>query len=175
MPSRVLGGGANLLVADSGVGGVVISLESETFRQVDFDPESGRARIAAGADLPRLVMHTAQQGLTGLDVLAGVPGTIGGAARMNAGGKYGEIGSAVTAVDFLHPDGTPQRFAREELRFDYRHASLPEGIITHVEFEFGIGEPTEVHGRVKEIMAEKKTPATPRRALRRLRLQEPAG
>ncbi|MFG0251270.1 MAG: UDP-N-acetylmuramate dehydrogenase [Phycisphaerales bacterium JB038] len=153
---RVLGGGANLLVADEGVGGVVVSLESEAFRQTDIDVESGRARIAAGADLPRLVLHTAQQGLTGLDALAGVPGTIGGAARMNAGGKYGEIGAAITAVDFLHPDGSPQRFTRRDLQFDYRSTNLPNGVITHVEFEFGHDGPNEVHDRVKQIMAEKK-------------------
>jgi UDP-N-acetylmuramate dehydrogenase len=156
LPVRVIGGGANLLVDDDGVDGVVISLEHDSFRAARLDRYPAAAGVAAGADLPKLVMETARQGLTGLHVLAGVPGTVGGAVRMNAGGKYGEIGEVVEAVDLLRFDGSALRLTRGDLEFGYRRTSIPSGIIAQVELKLGHDDPGVTHERVKEIMAEKK-------------------
>src|SRR2546421_7692292 len=86
----VLGLGANLLVSDDGVDGAVFRLDAEYWRRVKFDKNV--VEIGAGVDVQKLVLRSVRQGLAGIECLAGIPGTVGGAVRMNAGGKFGDIG-----------------------------------------------------------------------------------
>ena len=102
-PLYVLGGGANLLVRDVGVPGIVIKLDAPCFRQMRIKGDVVTA--GAGYDLPKLVMATAKSGLGGLECLAGIPGTVGGAVRMNAGGTFGEIGQSVQSVQVMDDRG----------------------------------------------------------------------
>ena len=99
-PLRILGGGANLLIADEGVGGVVISLNSPAFREIKYNRtgEIDTMRAYAGADMPKTLMEVTRQGLDGLSQLAGIPGQVGGIIKMNAGGAYGCVGEAVASV-----------------------------------------------------------------------------
>src|SRR5206468_9284135 len=92
----VLGLGANLLVSDRGVDGAVFRLDEDYFRRVKFDGITLEA--SAGVDMQKLVIRTVRQGLAGIECLAGIPGTIGGGVRMNAGGKFGDIGGVITRV-----------------------------------------------------------------------------
>ncbi|MBX3354910.1 MAG: UDP-N-acetylmuramate dehydrogenase [Phycisphaeraceae bacterium] len=156
---RVLGSGANLLVADEGVDGVVVKLDAPCFKRVQANAEGvlGTLRAGAGADLPQLVQDCARRGLEGLSAMAGIPASVGGAVRMNAGGRYGSIGDAVHAVSMLLPDGSRVVFPRREVRFDYRHASLPAGVILWATFTLSEDDPVEVRNRVKEIFAYKKS------------------
>src|SRR5689334_15720729 len=82
----VLGLGANLLVGDQGVDGAVFRLDHEHWRRAFFGTE-GKVEVGAGVDMQKLVLRTVRQGLAGIECLAGIPGTIGGGVRMNAGGK----------------------------------------------------------------------------------------
>ena len=110
-PLRVLGGGANLLIADEGVDGIVVRLKSPLFREVKYN-KHGKARLMkamAGADLARTLMDATRRGLDGLSQMAGIPGTVGGAIRMNAGGTYGAIGDAVHSVTCITRSGCPSR------------------------------------------------------------------
>ncbi len=106
-PVRIMGEGANLLVDDDGVPGIVIRLDAPAFRAVEHNVE-GRlelVRVGAGADLARTLMRFARAGTAGLESLMGVPASIGGAVRMNAGGAYGEIGDVVHAALVHHHQG----------------------------------------------------------------------
>jgi len=159
IPLRILGSGANLLVADEGVDGVVVKLDEAVFRQVRSNAEGalGALRVGAGADLAKLVQDCARRGLEGLSPMAGIPASVGGAVRMNAGGRYGSIGDAVHAVAVLLPDGSAAVYPRDELDFDYRETSLPAGVILWVTFALTEDDPVRVRERVKEIFNYKKS------------------
>ncbi len=151
----VLGGGANLLVADQGVSdGVVVRLDAEAFTQLSV--EGPRLRVGAGHDLFKLVLAAARAGLAGLEPLAGIPGTVGGALRMNAGGAFGDVGASVSAVTVMAGDGQVHGYERDELVFGYRRSSIAEPYILEAVFELEQRDPEEVSRRVKEIFSYKK-------------------
>lgn len=131
IPVRALGGGKNLLVGDAGVPGLVVALSG--LRRV---VERG-AVIVAGAGVPTasLVSRSVRLGLSGLECLVGVPGTIGGAVRMNAGGRPGSIGDRVLWVRGVTRSGEPFRFGREGCGFAYRTSRLGGTFVTEVALE----------------------------------------
>ncbi len=92
----VLGFGSNLLVGDEGLRAAVIKLDGEQFDQMEFDGEEVIAW--AGVELNKVVMESVRKGLSGIEALTGIPGSIGGAVRMNAGGNFGDFGAAVEKV-----------------------------------------------------------------------------
>jgi len=128
----VLGEGANLLVDDAGVNHLVVSLQSDGFRNIEYDP-SGLVRVGAGVALPRLINECVKRGLAGIESLAGIPATMGGAAIMNAGGAFGELASAVHTVHAIDRGGREHAFRRDQIDFDYRQSRLNHLIITGVE------------------------------------------
>jgi len=159
IPLRVLGSGANLLVCDEGVDGVVVKLDEPAFRELKANAEGvlGTLRVGAGFDLAKLVQECARRGLEGLSAMAGIPASVGGAIRMNAGGKYGAIGDAVHAVCLLHPDGSKAVYGKEQIRFGYREATVPTGVILWAAFALFEDDPVRVRERVKEIFNYKKS------------------
>ncbi len=137
VPVLVLGGGANLLVADAGIRGVVIRLP------VDFGEEAEegeRLLLSAGAPVSRLVQRAAAAGLVGCEFASGIPGTLGGAAAMNAGTRIGEMKDVVERVEVATPEGL--RFIpATELGFAYRTCRLPPGaVVTRVGFRLRRGD-----------------------------------
>ena len=159
MPLRVLGSGANLLVDDEGVDGVVVKLDTEAFRRVEFNADGGieRMRVHGGASMERLVQECARRGLRGLEPMSGIPASLGGAIRMNAGGKFGAIGDVVDAVAVLGADGEQRVFTASELRFGYRESNLPAGIVLWASLRVAEDDPIACRERVKEIFAYKKS------------------
>jgi UDP-N-acetylmuramate dehydrogenase len=154
VPVYVLGSGANLLVADKGVGGVVIRLEDSAFKKLTI--EGSRVTVGAGYDLAKLVHDTARAGLSGLECMAGIPATVGGAIRMNAGGAFGEIGTSVARVRVMDSTGDVYDLGRNSLEFGYRHSNISEPLILEAEFELQAAPWTELRQRVKDIFAYKK-------------------
>ncbi len=155
VPVYVLGSGANLLVSDVGVDAVVVRLDAEPFVTMRVD---GTAVTAGGGfDLFKLVLETARAGLSGLETVAGIPATVGGAVRMNAGGAYGEIGGLVRRVRVMNRAGEVYDRHRDGLRFEYRRSNVDEPIILEVEFELAEDDPDDLMRRVKEIFLYKKS------------------
>ena len=107
LPLAVIGGGNNLLVRDRGVRGVVLKLEG-CLGRAEFHGEEAVA--GAGVSLSSLIREAAALNLGGIEALVGIPATIGGALAMNAGTAEGTIGDFVSAVYFLHPDGSIGEF-----------------------------------------------------------------
>ena len=122
VPIYVLGFGSNLLVSDEGLRAAVIKLESEQFSQIQYQGEQITA--GAGAELSKLVLNCVQKGLSGLEALTGIPGSIGGAVRMNAGGNFGDIGAAVESVTLMDKNGKVFEKSKPELVFDYRKTNI---------------------------------------------------
>lgn len=159
VPLRVLGSGANLLVEDEGVDGVVVRLDSEAFRRVEFNADGHleRMRVHGGASMERLVQECARAGLAGIEQMSGIPASLGGAIRMNAGGKFGAIGDAVDAVALIGTDGELRVYPREEIEFGYRETNLPEGIVVWASLRMTPDDPVACRKRVLDIFAYKKS------------------
>lgn len=158
VPIYLLGAGANLLVADEGIDGIVIKLDHAAFRDVKID--GTRVTVGAGHDLPKLINQLARAGLAGLECLAGVPATLGGAVRMNAGGAFGEIGTFVAAVTVMQHDGSTQRLQRSDIVFAYRKTSIAAPYILEIELALTTADPAALRARVREIM-DLKTASQP--------------
>ena len=98
---RVLGGGSNLLVRDQGVSQAVIKLGGASFEATEY--RDGVLSAGSAVEMLSLVKHAARMGWSGLERLAGIPGTVGGGVRMNAGGRYGCVAELVgTALRWFH-------------------------------------------------------------------------
>jgi len=154
VPVRVLGGGANLLIDDGGVRGAVIKLTGDELARVEFTAE--RVRAGAAADLSRLVLRCVREGVAGLEGLTGIPGTIGGAVRMNAGGSFGDIGNVVEAVHLMDLDGVPFTRMRGELMFGYRSTNIFARVILGAELRATQDDPHRILNHVKQIWIYKK-------------------
>ncbi len=153
VPLKVLGGGANVLISDDGFDGVVVRLDQPAFREVRRDGQCVRA--GAGVDLMRFSKECSEAGLSGLECMAGIPGSVGGAVRMNAGGRFGEIGAVVREVEVLHSDGRLETRPADRLGFGYRHSTLEDVIALSVTFKLSDTDPEATKGRFEEIFAFK--------------------
>jgi UDP-N-acetylmuramate dehydrogenase len=161
--AKILGDGANLLVADGGVQELVISLAGPGNGELaasDLSAAAGAAvgdavEVDAGAaeHLFRLIRSTTDAALCGLENLAGIPACIGGAAAMNAGGKYGSFGDYVVHVDAVDRRGNAVRLLREACGFGYRTSVFGHGelIVTGVRLRLVKGELAPVKAKLKEV------------------------
>jgi len=155
VPLRVLGGGSNLLIDDAGVRGAVVRLRKGEFVGATFSPE-GVLRAGAGADMGRVVLRSVREGLTGLECLTGIPGTVGGCVRMNAGGAFGDVGSAVETVEVMTDHGTVFTRTHDDLAFAYRSTNIHARFILSASFRLGQEDPQRVLRQVKEIWIYKR-------------------
>jgi UDP-N-acetylenolpyruvoylglucosamine reductase len=127
-PVIMLGRGSNLLVPDSGVDAVVISLGHPAWQR--FVPEAdGRVRVGAGLRLKNLCGLASKAGLVGFEFLEGIPGNVGGALRMNAGAMGGWMFDVVEEVRVMSRDGAVRTYRKAEMKVDYRHCAELETAI----------------------------------------------
>jgi UDP-N-acetylmuramate dehydrogenase len=150
----VLGLGANLLVSDHGVDGAVFRLDQEFWRRVQY--HGNRVDVGAGADMQKLLVRTVRQGLAGIECLAGIPGTIGGGIRMNAGGKFGDIGATVQRVQVMDGEGTLFERTKDDLVFDYRSTNISAPFILSATLELDEDDPERILKKTKEIWMYKR-------------------
>lgn len=150
VPVTVIGVGSNLLIRDGGVPGVVIRL-GRGFTEVTVEEEN-RVRAGAGA-LDLNVALTAQQaGLTGLEFFSGIPGTVGGALRMNAGAYGGEIRDVLIEAEAVDPFGKRHRLDAAAMGFSYRRSEVPAGwIFLSALLQGRQGDPVAIARRMAEI------------------------
>jgi UDP-N-acetylmuramate dehydrogenase len=151
---RALGLGANLLVSDEGVDDLVLRLHSPNLRKVEWGEDCVTA--GAGADMNRLCLDAARRGLSGLERMGGIPGTLGGIIRMNAGGRFGEVGELVRNVTVIDPDGRQRVLSRREVGFRYRGTNLGDAIICRATLELAPADPRRVRERYLEVWSAKK-------------------
>lgn len=161
--AKVLGDGANLLVCDEGVAELVIDLKNPGFRGWEIDDSGGEVRAKAGADLAKLIGECVRRGLGGLEALAGVPATLGGAVMMNAGGTFGEIGQFVTAVHAMDRQGRLVTLARDAIDFGYRRSGLCGLVILGVDLKLKHEDRAVLRQRHLGVM-ERKRGSQPLRA-----------
>jgi UDP-N-acetylmuramate dehydrogenase len=154
IPIYVLGLGANLLVADEGVDAAVFRLDQEFWRTVKI--EGTRLEVGAGADMQKLLLRAVRAGLAGIECLAGIPGTIGGGIRMNAGGKFGDIGALVQNVLVMDSNGETFQRTKDDLVFEYRSTNISAPFILSATLELEEDDPERIMRKTKEIWMYKR-------------------
>ena len=155
IPVTVIGVGSNLLVRDGGVPGVVIRL-GRGFNQVALEgaPEECLIRAGAAALDVKVAKFALEHGIEGLTFLRGIPGTIGGALRMNAGAHGGELKDVLVSARAIDRRGRVHEVAAEALGMSYRHSNAPEDwIFTSALLRGRPGEQEEIARHMKEIQA----------------------
>lgn len=177
-PVRILGGGANLLIADGVLPGVVIATDrmDRLFRPGTFDEDDplnaspeGLSRVApvererdprlvawCGTSLPGMVRAAQELAWSGLEGLVGVPGQLGGGVAMNAGGRWGELWEVVETVRLLLPDGTVEDRARADCSPTYRNGNLGEAVVLGAVLRLRPGDKAEIKERTRQFLLEKK-------------------
>jgi len=152
LPLHILGAGSNLLVSDEGVPGVVLSTSKLRERTPAMRDTS--LRVGAGMCLARVVRWTAKMGLSGLECLTGIPGTVGGAVRMNAGSADGAIGERVGAIWCAGADGEIFLRRGDEVDWGYRAADIRDPILA-VALRLRKDHPSETQERVRTALVER--------------------
>jgi len=154
VPVTVIGVASNLLVRDGGIPGVTIRL-GRGFAEIA--PEGEEMRAGAGALDLNVALAAADAGIAGLEFLSGVPGTIGGGLRMNAGAYGGEIKDVLIEASAVDRDGTVHRVPVDALGLSYRHSEVPEDwIFTGALLRGRRGDPAEISARMVEIKAARE-------------------
>jgi UDP-N-acetylmuramate dehydrogenase len=149
----VVGSGSNLLVADEGVRGLVLKLDRE-LSEIDLD--GTRINCGGGARLPAVSARAARAGLTGIEFGVNIPGTVGGAVRMNANAYGGELARALDWVDVVTATGTERR-ASEQLGFAYRRSSLRAGeVVARASFALQAADAEEVKRTLADMRRRRK-------------------
>jgi UDP-N-acetylmuramate dehydrogenase len=159
----IIGRGSNLLVADTGWSGAVIQLTG-IFKTIEIqarEHEAIRVKVGTGCSLAQLISWCSQQGFAGLEFLVGIPGSVGGAVRMNAGAWGQEIGSRLLALETVDRQGHVQQIPTENLRLSYRNLSLINGslaelIITSATFCLAPADEETVRARCAAHLNKRK-------------------
>lgn len=171
MPFYVLGNGSNLLVSDKGYNGTVVKL-SQTFSEItieeikhevkigsdDQEDQIFQVKAQAGVLLSKLANEIAENGFTGFEFAAGIPGTLGGAVTMNAGAYGGEIKDCIIDATVLDQEGNFLKLCKEELNLGYRQSIIQEKnyIVLEASFQFKKGKKEEIKRKIQELNARRR-------------------
>jgi UDP-N-acetylmuramate dehydrogenase len=155
LPVLVVGRGSNMLVADAGFGGIAVVLDPDGFGSVSI--EGITVRAGAATPLPAFARQTVDAGLTGLEWAVGVPGSVGGGTRMNAGGHGSDIAATLQAcrVVDLTPGspGAARTATPADLRYGYRSSALrPTDVVVEATFELAPGDPETGRATIRDIV-----------------------
>lgn len=151
IPFRVLGGGSNVLLPDGDLPYAVISFA----RLARVIRDDGALIAWAGASFPGLVRGAMELGLDGIGGLVGIPGQVGGAVRMNAGGKHGWFWDVIHEVELIRPDGTSFTLARADAHPTYRNGGIGENVALSATLALKPGDKKEIYERMQAILREK--------------------
>ncbi len=155
VPFRVLGGGANVLIDDRGLDEIVV-LTKAVARVVREGEGVNVLRLGAGVSIPGFVVKCREMSLTGAECMVGIPGTIGGATVMNAGGRHGWFSSIARRVRFIDADGKEQEIAADDKTFAYRHSIFGDCVVLETVVELKPGDAKQVQEATKTILKEKQ-------------------
>jgi UDP-N-acetylmuramate dehydrogenase len=157
-PWFVLGGGSNLLISDEGFPGLVVRLGKD-FSSIEISEKDGTVSAGGAVKLPALSSKLVKEGWGGLEFLSGIPGTVGGAVRMNAGTRDGEIKDRFISTEVLTTELENATYKGDEMGFSYRHSRLAEdgGIVINAVFGLGPrSSPSELGNKVREMILSRK-------------------
>ncbi|MBI9015901.1 MAG: UDP-N-acetylmuramate dehydrogenase [Phycisphaerae bacterium] len=151
----VLGRGSNLLIADAGIDGAVVRLSDPCFSKIRFD--DNKVYAGAGVNLSTLLTECAKKGFTGLECLAGIPGSVGGAVRINAGGSFGDIGNVCESVTLMDSSGYTFTRSKGDILFGYRTTNILARFVLEAELQLMSDDPERIAKMIKEVWMLKKS------------------
>ena len=164
-----MGNGSNLLVSDAGYRGVVLDMSGLNTCMLVLDSEGCsnaqramrhvRIEAGAGAKLSAVARFALEQGAAGMECLAGIPGTVGGAVVMNAGAYGGEIRDVLRTVTVLTGEGRLENVPAHELDLGYRHSCIPEKgwIVLSAEFVLQRGDPAQIRAKMEDLAVQRRS------------------
>ncbi len=150
----VIGKGSNLLIADSGINGVVLSLKSLD----DIQREGDTITCGAGVSLMSLCNFALEKGLSGLEFAYGIPASVGGAVYMNAGAYGGEISSCILSADIINENGETEVIDAADMQFGYRQSVFKKNgsVIVAAKFKLVPGVPSEIKAKMDDFMVRRR-------------------
>lgn len=157
IPITIIGNGSNVLVSERGISGITLMIKLE---KIEIQTEKGAIQITVGAGekLGKLSQICLQNEITGLEELSGIPGTIGGAVRMNAGAHGREMKDIIKTVKCIDYQGKEKEFTNQELEFEYRSSIFKKEkyIITEVTLALEKGKKEEIKAKMDEYATYRK-------------------
>jgi len=152
VPLTVLGAASNVLIRDGGVEGLVVRLAGRAFGEIAIEAEESRVMAGAAALDSALARAAARAGVGGLEFLAGIPGSVGGALTMNAGCYGGETADWLTAAWGIDRAGNARVFTLADFAYGYRHSGAPADIVwTGAVFQGRPGDPEDIEAAITTI------------------------
>lgn len=157
VPCFVLGNGSNILVPDEGIRNRVVIYLGENLSYIN-EKEDGTIVAGAGTKLIQLCRYALSKELSGLEFAYGIPGSVGGAAYMNAGAYGGEMKDVLVKINHINEDGTDGFTEGDEMDLSYRHSaySSEKKIITSVELKLQNGDKEEIEAKMKDFLGRRK-------------------
>lgn len=157
IPLTVIGNGSNILVSDNGIKGITLMIKLEKL-EIQEENDKVEVTVGAGEKLGKLARIFLEKEISGFEELSGIPGTIGGAIRMNAGAHGKEVKDIVKFVKCIDYDGNEITFSKEKMKFEYRTSILKEEkyIVTEVEMLLEKGKKEQIKEKIDEYAKYRK-------------------
>ena len=157
IPLTILGNGSNVLVGDKGIRGIVLKIDIDQF-EVKKESEYANITIGAGVPLGKIAYTLLKEEIAGFEFAGGIPGTMGGAIRMNAGAYGGEMKDCIKMVTCLDEKGELKDISNKECEFSYRHSIFFDKplIIVKAELQLPYGKKEEIQGKMDEYAQSRK-------------------
>ena len=155
-PITIIGNGSNILVSDEGIKGIVLKIEIPTF---ELDIQTAKLKVGSGVKLAYIAQKCLKQEIAGFEFASGIPGTIGGAIRMNAGAHGKEMKDVVISITYIDREGQIHTIQNEEAKFEYRKSMFTQNkdyIILEVEIQLEKGNEEEIQARMTEYATYRK-------------------
>ena len=152
----IIGNGSNILVSDEGIKGIVLKIEISTFQ---LNNQTANLKIGSGVKLGMIAQKCLKQEIAGFEFASGIPGTIGGAIRMNAGAHGKEMKDVVTTITYMDRNGEIHKIQNKEANFEYRKSMFTnhkEYIILEVEMQLEKGNQEEIQAKMTEYATYRK-------------------
>lgn len=155
IPLTIIGNGSNILVSDNGIKGIVLKIEIDTF---ELNAETSYIKVGSGVKLAFIAQKCLKQQIAGFEFASGIPGTIGGAIRMNAGAHGKEMKDVVKTVTYMDRDGEIYKIQNEQAQFEYRNSLFAhkDYIILEVEMQLEKGDTDEIQEKMTEYATYRK-------------------
>lgn len=155
IPLIIIGNGSNILVSDEGIKGIVLKIEIDTF---ELNSKTAQLKVGSGVKLGWIAQKCLKQELTGFEFASGIPGTIGGAIRMNAGAHGREMKDVVTTITYMDRNGEIHKIQNEQANFEYRSSLFAhkDYIILEVEMQLEKGNAEEIQAKMTEYATYRK-------------------
>lgn len=157
IPLTVIGNGSNLLVRDNGIRGITIQVDIQQI-DIQMNEKDVYVDVTSGVKLGALAIMLQQKGIAGFEFAGGIPGTIGGAIRMNAGAYGKEFSDIVEEVTYLSEDNNIETMAKEEAEFKYRHSAFvkSKNIILGAKLKLEKGNENDIKQYMNELSQKRK-------------------